>query len=123
MDLLACPICKAFPLELKVFEASKGEQKQRDKVGCELYCVYNGGLISQLAKPDLVKDCEVCFSYDLKEALLTCPKCGRWYPVLDSIPHMLPDDLRKEGEDREFLAKFAGKIPEKVLKEGLPFHL
>jgi uncharacterized protein YbaR (Trm112 family) len=123
MDILACPICKAFPLELLVLDAAKGEQKHREKVGCELYCVYNGGLIEKMDKTKLVRDCEVCFSYDLKEALLTCSKCGRWYPVMDSIPHMLPDDLRKEGEDRQFLVKHSEKIPERVKKGGLPFHL
>src|SRR5271157_6564901 len=102
MDILACPICKAFPLDLLVFDAAKGEEKRRDKVGCELYCVYNGGTIDKMDKARLLKDCEICFSYDLKEALLTCKKCGRWYPVMVSIPHMLPDDLRKEAEDRQF---------------------
>ena len=123
MDILACPICKAFPLELQIFEAAKGEAKHREKVGCELYCVYNKSMINHLNKPDLVRDCEVCFSYDLKEALLTCDKCGRWYPVIDSIPHMLPDDLRKESEDLRFLAKYEGKVPERVRRAGLPFHL
>jgi uncharacterized protein YbaR (Trm112 family) len=123
MDILACPICKAFPLELLVFEATKGEQKHRDKVGCEIYCVYNGGPTDHMDKTELVRDCEICFSYDLREALLTCKKCGRWYPVMDSIPHMLPDDLRKEAEDRQFLVRHAEKVPERVKKEGLPFHL
>jgi uncharacterized protein YbaR (Trm112 family) len=123
MDILACPICKSFPLELRVFEAAKAEPKHREKVGCELYCAYNKGMIKDLDKPDLVKDCEVCFSYDLKEALLTCGKCGRWYPVIDSIPHMLPDDLRKEAEDRQFLLKYQGKIPDSVRSGGVPFHL
>lgn len=123
MDILACPICKAFPLGLQVLDAAKGEEKHREKVGCELYCVYNGGLIAHLGKPDLVKDCEICFSYDLKEALLTCKNCGRWYPVIDSIPHMLPDDLRKEPEDREFLVRHESKIPEWVKTQGIPFHL
>jgi uncharacterized protein YbaR (Trm112 family) len=30
--------------------------------------------------------------------LITCPKCNRWYPIIDEIPHMLPDELR-DGED------------------------
>jgi uncharacterized protein YbaR (Trm112 family) len=123
MDILACPICKAFPLELQVLEAFKGEAKRRDKVGCELYCVYNGGMIKEIQKPDLVEDCEVCFSYDLKEASLACPKCGRWYPVMDGIPHMLPDELRNESEDRQFLEKYRDRLQEKVVKSGIPFHL
>jgi len=123
MDILACPICKAFPLELLVLEASKGEPKRREKVGCELYCVYNGGMIGELRRPDLVRDCEVCFSYELREASLSCPNCGRWYPVMDSIPHMLPDELRKESEDLRFLERYKDRLPEKVVRRGLPFHL
>ena len=25
---------------------------------------------------------------------LFCPECGREYPIVDGIPHMLPDELR-----------------------------
>ena len=36
---------------------------------------------------------------EIVEGLIICPKCLRWYPIRDEIPEMLPDELRKEGED------------------------
>ena len=59
MDILACPIDKAYPLELHVFEESD----------------------------------------EIVSGIIICSKCNRWYPIIDEIPHMLPDDLREEKED------------------------
>jgi uncharacterized protein YbaR (Trm112 family) len=62
---------------------------------------------------------------EIVSGLLICPdkKCGRWYPIIDEIPHMLPDDLRDEKEDKEFLRKWEEKIPKTILGKGKPFNL
>jgi len=60
---------------------------------------------------------------EIDEGMLICSDCGRWYPIIESIPHMLPDDLRDEGEDRAFLLKWKKDVPEQVLKRGKPFNL
>ena len=83
MDILACPIDKAYPLELHVFE-------EKDEI---------------------------------VSGILVCSKCNRWYPIIDEIPHMLPDDLREEKEDIAFLRKWKEKIPQVTLSEGKPFKL
>jgi uncharacterized protein YbaR (Trm112 family) len=83
MDILACPICKHHPLELKVF-AEDGE---------------------------------------IEEGLLVCKECCRWYPIKETIPHMLPDELREEREDRDFLMKWKADVPAEVLQSGKPFNL
>lgn len=83
LDILACPICKHFPLELSVFEEKE----------------------------------------EIDEGILVCNNCYRWYPIIESIPHMLPDELRDEKEDLVFLKKWNEKIPESVLKNGKPFNL
>lgn len=44
-------------------------------------------------------------------------------PIIDEIPHMLPDDLREEKEDVAFLRKWKEKIPHATLAEGRPFKL
>jgi len=44
-------------------------------------------------------------------------------PIIDEIPHMLPDGLREEKEDVGFLRKWEDKIPKKTLTEGRPFKL
>lgn len=60
---------------------------------------------------------------EIVEGLLVCSKCNRFYPIIEEIPHMLPDELREKAEDIGFLKKWQGKIPEKILNEGKPFNL
>jgi len=59
----------------------------------------------------------------VKEGILLCTKCDRYYPIKDEIPIMLPDELREKDMDIEFLRKWQSKIPEKVIKQGNPWHL
>ena len=63
---------------------------------------------------------------EVEEGLLRCPKCGRWYPIgsaVETIPELMPDDLREKERDLEWLAKWKDKVPEEVLTEGKPFTL
>lgn len=57
------------------------------------------------------------------DGAMFCTECGRFYPIIDEIPVMLPDDLRKKSEDTDFLTKFRDKLPEKIVKQGKPVHL
>ncbi|HUG95909.1 MAG TPA: Trm112 family protein [Nitrososphaera sp.] len=61
----------------------------------------------------------------VKEGVLFCTKCSRYYPIIDEIPVMLPDELREKQKDRDidFLKKWQSKIPDKVIKQGNPWHL
>lgn len=60
---------------------------------------------------------------DIVDGVLVCTNCNRFYPIIDEIPVMLPDDLRNKNEDLDFLTKFREKLPEKVVKTGKPVHL
>lgn len=60
---------------------------------------------------------------EVVDGLLVCSSCGRWYPIIDEIPHMLPDELREGKEDLSFLRRFRERVPRKVLEEGKPFNL
>ena len=82
LDILACPICKHYPLDLYAFEEKE----------------------------------------EIVEGLMTCDKCGRWYPIIDEIPHMLPDELRDGKDDVPFMRRWRERFPEKTLKEGKPFN-
>ena len=118
MDLLACPICKKFPLKLIVFgETSIQPAKNIRK--CELYCAYHRGSLSDIPAPD----CKTCYTREITDGILICEGCGRWYPIEEEIPRLLPDELRKKSEEQAFLAKWRERIPEAVLKEGKPFSL
>lgn len=55
--------------------------------------------------------------------VLLCKECGRFYPIIDEIPVMLPDDLRSKKEDIEFLRKWQSKLPQSVVDQGKPNNL
>ena len=57
------------------------------------------------------------------DGVLFCQECTRFYPIIDEIPIMLPDELRDKKQDLEFLKKFHESIPEKITKNGLPWHI
>lgn len=117
MDLLACPMDKTFPLELKVITEKKGPEVQREKIGCELYCSFKNTMLKD-PPADWVNNCRICLGIVIEEAVLRCPSCGRWYPVLETIPRMLPDELRSKKEDQEFLSKFSSILPKEVVERG-----
>jgi uncharacterized protein YbaR (Trm112 family) len=122
MDLLACPIDKDFPLTLIVFqEEERNIEFKQENVACELYC----GLRASYVKDSKlsVDDCNKCMRREILNGILICYKCNRWYPIVDEIPQLLPDELREPNEDLSFLKKYSEKVPEKILKEGKPFNL
>ncbi len=123
MDLLACPYDKHFPLELYVIETEKYEEREirlRRKPACELYCAYHGKRVETLSGDP---GCEDCLKNEVKTGVLYCVECGRWFPIIDEIPYMLPDDLRKKQQDLEFLKEYSDKLPEKIVREGKPWAL
>lgn len=62
---------------------------------------------------------------EIVEGLVVCPKCLRWYPIIDGIPHMLLDKSRERmcDVDLVFLKKWEDRIPAKILIEGKPSNL
>jgi uncharacterized protein YbaR (Trm112 family) len=60
---------------------------------------------------------------EIIEGLLVCTQCMRWYPIIDEIPQMLPDDLREQSEDLNWLQRWRSLVPENVLTIGKPFRL
>jgi uncharacterized protein YbaR (Trm112 family) len=59
----------------------------------------------------------------IKEGVLFCSECSRFYPIIEEIPIMLPDDLRDKEKDIQFLQKWKQKIPDKITKNAKPWHL
>ncbi|MFQ5940244.1 MAG: Trm112 family protein [Nitrososphaerales archaeon] len=54
---------------------------------------------------------------------LFCSKCSRFYPIIEEIPIMLPDELRNKANDIKFLEQWKDNLPSKIVKEGKPWHL
>jgi uncharacterized protein len=96
LDILACPIDKHYPLELFEINIKK----------------YNNNN-NNLNNSEIV----------ISEGILFCMKCSRYYPIIEEIPVMLPDELREKQTDIDFLRQWREKIPEKVIKHGNPWHL
>ncbi|MDE1724296.1 MAG: Trm112 family protein [Thaumarchaeota archaeon] len=59
----------------------------------------------------------------IAEGIIFCSKCSRYYPILEEIPVMLPDELREKNQDIELLNKYKTTLPDKIVSKGLPWHL
>jgi uncharacterized protein YbaR (Trm112 family) len=59
----------------------------------------------------------------VSEGVLICTKCSRFYPIIEEIPIMLPDELRDKKLEIDFLKKYKENLPAKVVKNGLPWHI
>jgi len=57
------------------------------------------------------------------EGAIYCSKCSRFYPIIEEIPIMLPDELRDKNQDIEFLKRNKSFLPEKIIKQASPWHL
>lgn len=57
------------------------------------------------------------------EGALFCSKCSRFYPIIEEIPIMLPDELRDKKQDISFLEKNIKTLPQKIIKDANPWHL
>jgi len=122
MDLLACPIDKTFPLKLIVLRESEASVHSAAGGPCELYC----GRLAREVKPSDTPEalgCSTCMKTEVEEGVLYCTTCSRWYPILEGIPRLLPDQLRDREEDLKFLRRFKDRLPREVVEEGRPYNL
>lgn len=125
LNYVSCPYCKdkGFPLKLIVFEKTIYEKRSIPqhiaKPLCDLYCGYREMKVSELTE----YLCDECIKYEVKEGILYCISCLRWYPIIEEIPRILPDNYRKSEEDLRFLSLNREKLPEEIKKQGKPFKL
>ena len=59
----------------------------------------------------------------VSEGALFCSKCSRFYPIIEEIPIMLPDELRDKKLEIDFLKKYQDDLPEKIITKANPWHL
>ncbi|MDV3277821.1 MAG: Trm112 family protein [Nitrososphaerales archaeon] len=88
------------------------QRKLLDILACPIDKHYPLELLEFNSKDQLVVD-----------GVLVCSECNRYYPIVDEIPVMLPDNLRDRKEDIAFLERWKGKIPERVAHGGKPWSL
>jgi len=63
------------------------------------------------------------FYPEIEEGIMFCNKCNRWFPITETIPQMLPDEVRREKPEKDFLKKWKDLIEDKIIIEGKPFNL
>lgn len=85
-DLVCCPECRQFPLDLRVIE----EGARADLPGtrrCERYCAGAGRPPDREGPP-----CSACLSETVETGYFLCPSCERFYFIIDGIPRLLGED-------------------------------
>jgi uncharacterized protein YbaR (Trm112 family) len=83
LEILACPMCKK-DVEYK---------REEDFLQCKKCDIryYAERFPGRDACPRCGEELE-----PIKGEVLVCVACKRWYPIIDDIPHMLPDELRDD---------------------------
>ncbi|MFQ5815957.1 MAG: Trm112 family protein [Candidatus Hydrothermarchaeaceae archaeon] len=83
LDILACPMCKK-DVEYK----QEDDFLQCSKCDVRYYK-------ERMKGKDACPKCGEKLG-DIKGEVLVCVDCKRWYPIIEDIPHMLPDELRED---------------------------
>jgi len=65
---------------------------------------------------------------EVLDGIIVCENCLRWYPIVDGIPTILPDELRCDEKDQSnkdvsFLKKWEEEVPDTIRLTGKPINL
>jgi len=61
---------------------------------------------------------------EIETGILFCSQCKRWFPIVETIPQMLPDEYRDEEADILFLKTNKDLLDNTFFKQNLkPFNL
>jgi uncharacterized protein YbaR (Trm112 family) len=126
LDILVCPFDKVTPLELLEFQSasnSRARTKEAEKSAPNTFSS-TGPDASTTAKMDnrhsnqneTLQQAEI-----VEEGLLLCKTCQRFYPIVEEIPIILPDELRDKKKDIEFLNKWRERIPVDLITRLKPW--
>lgn len=99
LEILACPIDKHSPLELTIIKQNTIENGKDNS--------------TQDKQEDII----------IHNGVLFCTKCSRFYPIIEEIPIMLPDELRDKELEMKFLKDNRSIIPKKIIENANPWHL
>lgn len=128
LDILACPIDKNYPLELIELNVKELEKDKMKENYHPLNSEENNNIVKKNKNSGGGNKINEIKHNDEKvivviDGILYCKKCSRFYPIIDEIPIMLPDELREKEKDLQFLKKWKHTIPEEILTQSNPWHL
>jgi uncharacterized protein YbaR (Trm112 family) len=129
LDILVCPFDKVSSLDLVEFKSASSPQQLVDTVNKyqtkkvespspDSGLVDNGGSNSKENKKTSVGTESGGI---VEEGLLLCKTCFRFYPIIEEIPIILPDDLRDKKKDIEFLKKWKESMPQDLRSNLKPW--
>ncbi len=125
LDVLVCPFDKESELELFEFKTrpmGNIAQSEEKKSGSESsFKSNNNRAQDSTVKPSNTVDMNN--DVVIEDGMLFCNSCLRFYPIVEEIPIILPDELRDKNNDLDILRKWSDSLPEKVVKRSLPWHL
>ncbi|MFX1451439.1 MAG: Trm112 family protein [Promethearchaeota archaeon] len=74
--------------------------------------------------PELFFINKIKLELEIKSGILFCSECKRWYPIVDTIPQMLPDKYRDKKKEIKFLENHKNLLDEKFFNQDLkPFSI
>ncbi len=128
LDILACPIDKNYPLELIELNVKELEKDKIKENYHPLNSEENNNIVKKNKNSGGGNKVNEIKQNDEKvivviDGILYCKKCSRFYPIIDEIPIMLPDELREKEKDLQFLKKWKHTIREEILTQSNPWHL
>lgn len=74
--------------------------------------------------PEIIFLNKLLVDSEIETGVLFCNNCHRWFPIMDSIPRMLPDEYRSKEKELEFLNAHKDTLGEDFFKKDLkPFSI
>lgn len=74
--------------------------------------------------PELFFINKIKLETEIESGILFCNKCSRWFPIIETIPQMLPDEYRNEEKEIQFLKINKNLLDEQFFKQDLkPFNI
>jgi uncharacterized protein YbaR (Trm112 family)/SAM-dependent methyltransferase len=101
IDLICCPECRHFPLDLTILEEG-GTPDNTCGATCHEHCARDA---VSLAEPEQLP-CDDCLRVDVETGFLYCAGCGRFYFIIGGIPRLISEEF-SDLIDRSIIHRFA----------------
>ena len=74
--------------------------------------------------PELYFLNKIKLEVEIDTGLIYCKNCNRWYPIIETIPQLLPDKYRDKEKEIEFLQNHKNLLDKEFLNQDLkPFNV
>src|SRR4030067_3418912 len=93
LEIISCPNCnETFDVEVFTREHREVCPPISDQPRCRYWCFFHNKDVTQID----AKECVSCYQNEIISGLLTCCGCGNRYPIIQSVPRLLPATLLHE---------------------------